>query len=62
MTARWVASGAILALLPKCPMCLAAYIAVALGVGIPAAIAMFAKPMLVVLCAVLLLYPRRNRC
>jgi hypothetical protein len=40
--------GALLVLLPKCPLCLAAWLTVATGIGFSAAGASFARGMLVV--------------
>jgi hypothetical protein len=43
--------GAVLVLLPKCPLCLAAWFAVATGLAVPAAAAARVHSLIVVLCA-----------
>jgi len=53
---RWLVPGAVLALLPKCPACLAAWVAFSTGIGLSLPAAANIRLFLMVACAASLCY------
>jgi hypothetical protein len=59
--AGWILPTVTLALLPKCPACVAAYVVLATGIGISLPAAAHLRVMLVVLCAASLVFITARR-
>ena len=54
--AGWIIPSALLALLPKCPLCLAAYLAAGTGIGLSFPAATHLRAALLLFCAGLILF------
>ena len=59
--AGWIIPSATLLLMPKCPVCLAAYVALFSGVGMSVASATHVRTSLLILCVSALLYLAMKR-
>lgn len=59
--AGWIVPSVTLALLPKCPLCVAAYVAVATGIGISLPAATHLRATLMVLCVASLVFIAARR-
>ena len=59
--AGWILPGAILALIPKCPLCIAAYIAFATGLGVSISTATYLRLSLIGICLASIAYLAAER-
>lgn len=59
--AGWIVPSAALALLPKCPICIAAYVALFTGLGVSITAAWYLRVFLLVACSACLLYVAARR-
>ena len=60
-TVQWALPATILALMPKCPACVAAYVALAAGIGISIPTAGFLRVLLITLCVASLAFLAARR-
>lgn len=58
---RWALPGSVLVLIPKCPACFAAYIALASGIGLSIPAASFIRYALIALCILSLAFLAMQR-
>ena len=59
---EWLVPSVLLVLVPKCPMCIAAYIALGAGIGISVTAATYLRMALIILCLGSLLFTAIRLC